>query len=147
MAFMSLPIYFTQSLSLTCGRDFWLWFQLCKHNFVIYILRIQPNIILEWMRDEIVVGKSTLVQAMAWCRQCWPRSRTPYGTGHKELNQMQTSTPITEVSSYGLWYHSCWPRGWGIPVLFVNFPGNDVYAVSINFTGYDISAKVFLSCS
>ena len=48
---------------------------------------ISCKIALKWMPMDLTDGKSTLVQAMAWCHQasshylnqCWPRSPTPYG--------------------------------------------------------------------
>ena len=48
---------------------------------------ISYEIILRWMSQDLSDDKSTLIQAMAWCRQatshylsqCWPRSMSPYG--------------------------------------------------------------------
>ena len=58
-----------------------------KHNLGIDILSVQLNITLEWIPEDLVDVKSTLVQVMAWCcqatshylNQCWPRSSNPYG--------------------------------------------------------------------
>ena len=53
---------------------------------VIGGLSISCKIVLKWMPVDLIDGKSTLVQVMAWCRQashylsqCWPRSLSPYG--------------------------------------------------------------------
>ena len=62
-----------------------------KHHHVlntwgIDILSIQINITLKWMSEDLIDGKSTLFQVMAWCRQAtihclsryWPRSLSLY---------------------------------------------------------------------
>ena len=60
----------------------------CQTQFgVDDILSIQVNITLEWMPEDHVDGKSTLIQVMAWCHQatshylnqCWPRFLIPCG--------------------------------------------------------------------
>ena len=62
-----------------CDCDFkWVNF---KDNLMIVILSIQGKNTLERMPEDLIDGKSTLVQVMAWCRQatshyldqCWPR--------------------------------------------------------------------------
>ena len=48
---------------------------------------ISCKVVLKWMPINLIDGKSTLVEVMAWCRQatshylslCWPRSQLPYG--------------------------------------------------------------------
>ena len=55
-----------------------------KHNMGIHILRVQINLTLEWMPEDLVYDKSTLVLVVAWRRQsamfnlnqCRPRSPT-----------------------------------------------------------------------
>ena len=56
-------------------------------NLVIDGWSISCKIVLKWMPMDLIYGKSTLVQVMAWCHQaashylsqCWPRSLSPYG--------------------------------------------------------------------
>ena len=58
-----------------------------RKNTRIDIWRIQCEIALRWMSQDITDDKSTLVQLMACCHQvtshylnwCWPRSVSPYG--------------------------------------------------------------------
>ena len=48
---------------------------------------VSCELVLRWMLFDLIGGKSTLVQVMAWCRQaashypsqCWPRSLSSYG--------------------------------------------------------------------
>ena len=48
---------------------------------------------LRWMPRKLIDDKSTLVQAMAWCREaashclshCWPSSMSPYGVTRPKL--------------------------------------------------------------
>ena len=88
-----------------CGWDF-----KCvkfKHNLKIEILNIQVNITLEWMPEDFIGDKSTLVQVMAWCRQAashclnqwWPSLMSPYGVTRPQW-----------VKHKILWNHSifCW---------------------------------------
>ena len=64
----------------------------CHHvifteNLVTDILSISFVIPIGWTPQELIDGKSTLIQVMAWCRQatshylnqCWPRSVSPCG--------------------------------------------------------------------
>ena len=70
-----------------CPLGIWLWYQRCKFpTMVIYILSIQINNDMEWLPEDFVDSKSTLIQVMCWCRHlsyhylisCWqspePRS-------------------------------------------------------------------------
>ena len=58
-----------------------------KKNLGIDILIIKENITLQWMLEDLVNGKTNLVQVMAWCchatshhlNQHWQRSQTKYG--------------------------------------------------------------------
>ena len=67
-----------------CSYDFEC--AIVKHNLGVDSLSIHANIILEWMPEDLVEGKSTLVQVMAWCHQaashylnqCRSRSLMPY---------------------------------------------------------------------
>ena len=67
-----------------CDCDF-KWVNL-KHSLGIDVLSIPVNITLEWMPEDLIDGKSTLVQVMARCHQarshylsqCWPISVSPY---------------------------------------------------------------------
>ena len=90
-----------------------------KHNFGIVILSIEVTITLEWMLEDLVDGKSTLVQVMAWCHQAWshyqnqywPRSLRPYDltkpqlVKHKRLTTSVTnlSYVIISMCSHGNW--------------------------------------------
>ena len=85
----------------------------------INILSISCEIVLRWMPQGLIDGKSTLVQVMAWCRlatshylsQCWPRSLSPTrhmaSLGHKELTHCGLVTPhgITDLGHH-------WLRKW-----------------------------------
>ena len=51
-------------VSITCPQDF-IFFNF-ELNLGIDISSIQVNITLEWLSDDLVDGKSTLVLAMAW---------------------------------------------------------------------------------
>ena len=89
------------------------------------ILSIQVIITLELMPGDLVDGKSTLVQVMAWCRQatrlylnqCRPRSPKPYGdtrpqwVNHetyskslmaKEALKVMSNFVVNSLSTYGL---------------------------------------------
>ena len=74
--FPSQKVGNAESISIV-WRHHGLWFQM-----TIHILIIQAYSTLEWMPEDLVEGKSTLVQVMAWCRQtashylshCSPRS-------------------------------------------------------------------------
>ena len=59
------------------GYDFkWVNLKHCE----IYILSYQVNTTMKWIAQDVIDGKSTLVQVMAWCHeatshyldQCWP---------------------------------------------------------------------------
>ena len=58
-----------------------------KHNSGINILSIHKRIFLLWMLEDLVNGKLTLVQVMAWGHQtpshylilCWLIFKSPYG--------------------------------------------------------------------
>ena len=62
----------------------------------IDILSIQMNIILGWMPEDLIDGKSTLVQVMAWCSQAtshyleqgWFKILMPYGTTRPQMTWM-----------------------------------------------------------
>ena len=77
-------------------------FQSCfSDGYLQYFLRWYPQVNAMGLTD----GKSTLVQAMAWCRQatshylsqCWPRSMAPLG--HNELTSVKEATVVVK---YGL---------------------------------------------
>ena len=61
------------------------WFHMCKFQIQIDISSHQVNISQERMVD-LIDGKSSLVEEMAWCHQetshypsqCWSRSMSPY---------------------------------------------------------------------
>ena len=40
---------------------------------------ISCETVFTWKSVDLIDDKSTLVQVMAWCRQCWPRSLSPRG--------------------------------------------------------------------
>ena len=46
---------------------------------LIGIFKSSYDNVLRWLPQDLTDDKSTLVQVMVWCRQCWPRSPTPYG--------------------------------------------------------------------
>ena len=84
-----------------------------KHNLGIYILNNHVNITPEWMPEDVVDGKSTLVQIMAWCyqapshllSQCWLISLLPYDiTRWKWVKFYHSSQPWFLFLSPGWWW-------------------------------------------
>ena len=79
-----------------------------KHNFWADILSIQVNIFLVWMWDDLIDGKSTLGQLMAWYRQatshylnqCWPRSLLVY-----DITRPQWVSGIYFIIRYCIKHH------------------------------------------
>ena len=69
------------------------WFQRNFRKVIFQLIlvidgwSISDKIVLKWMPMDLIDGKSTLVQVMAWCcqatshylSQCWPRSLSPCG--------------------------------------------------------------------
>ena len=68
-----------------------------KWILVIHGWGISCEIALIWMSLNFTDDQSTLVQVMAWCRQatshnlrqCWPRSRSPYGVTRPQWVKQQ----------------------------------------------------------
>ena len=68
---------------------------------LIDIFKSSYDYVLKWMPQDLTDDKSTLVQAMAWCRQatshylnqCWPRSPTPYGATRPQWVKELWCTP------------------------------------------------------
>ena len=68
------------------------------------------KIALRWMSLDLIDGKSTLVQVMAWCRQttshylsqCWPRPLSPYGVTRPQwVNELLLESCWGTYYSYG----------------------------------------------
>ena len=65
-------------------------------------LNINSNSIHELIRALLTDDKSTLFQAMAWCRQatshylnqCWPRSMSPYGVTRPQWVKRVRHSPV-----------------------------------------------------
>ena len=83
-----LPDTWTNVNSLFHGKFEWNFrYVIFKQILVIDGWGISCEIALIWMLLYFTDDQSTLVQAMAWCRQaashylsqCWPRSLSPYG--------------------------------------------------------------------
>ena len=78
-----------------CGCDF-----KCvnyKHNLGIDILSIEINITLKWKTKDLVEGKPTFVQVMAWCHylsQCWTKSMLTYDTTKSQWINFACSNEI-----------------------------------------------------
>ena len=90
---------------------------------------ISCGIALRWFSLDVTDDKSTLVQAMAWCRQatshylrqCWPRSMSPYGVTGPQwvklwrkymcLNSLWFSEPYG-ITDPGQHWFSQWLVAW-----------------------------------
>ena len=78
---ISFPVHKFKSIpvnTLAPGRQ-----AVFKLNWVIDGWGISGEITLRSMSLKLTDGNLTLVQVMAWCHQCWPRSMSP----HHELTQ------------------------------------------------------------
>ena len=84
---------------------------------MINILSIFCAIVIRWMPQQLTDHQSTLVQAMAWCRQatshylsqCWPRPLSPYGVTRPQWVNRSGDTP--SWLNYLPQFQLCIPRG------------------------------------
>ena len=93
--------------------------QLVNYKLIsmINILSIFCAIVIRWMLQQLTDHQSTLVQAMAWCRQatshylsqCWPRPLSPYGITRPQWVNRSGDTP--SWLNYRPQFQLCIPRG------------------------------------
>ena len=50
-----------------------------KHNWRVDILHTQANISLEWIPEDLIEGKSTLVEVIGWCHQKTSHNFSQFG--------------------------------------------------------------------
>ena len=116
---------------------------------------ISSEIALRLTSLDLSDDKSTLVQAMAWCRQatshylnqCWSRSLPPYGVTRPQWVNMSTQSHTDKELSVGHWEPLAKPQWPHFYMLYnLSLVWDQVDYTSMFICICDSKAEVYLHC-